>query len=544
MIPSDQSRAGCGASQRAKAAFALTLAGALLVPGSCALPSELNPSFPLSRARAREELEEMRRNPRGLERPLVVVGGYLDPGLGPWWTARRLRRLTSDDRFLGVEFLRSATFDACRTRLIRKVDEAFPSEDPTWTVEVDVVALSMGGLVARDAAAAPAPSASTARRLRIRRLFTISTPHRGARLARIPCFLPLHRDMQAGSAFLEGLSAREGNGRPELYAYVRLGDRIVGAENAAPPGETAWWVSNPPFQLAHAGAVNDSRILADIARRLRGEEAYARRPAAPLPEAAGGAAPLALDWQKDILTIRGKQLPGGEVKVLYIEAYCRPGSHTADWGRTVIGHRTELLARSEDGTRLELRCTLRDGVVVDHVITAGRDEVDFRLTARNPTESPSEAHWAQPCIRVGEFTGLGDPRNPATYDYLEKCFVFLDGKLARMPTKDWATEARYTPGQVWAAPGVPRADVNPRPLNPHTPSNGLIGCFTSDESLILATAWEPYQELFQGVITCIHSDFRLGGLAPGETKRIRGKIYIIPAGVEALLERYRRDFAD
>ena len=28
----------------------------------------------------------------------------------------------------------------------------------------------------------------------------------------------------------------------------------------------------------------------------------------------------------------------------------------------------------------------------------------------------------------------------------------------------------------------------------------------------MAVAWEPYQEIFLGVITCIHSDFRLGGL--------------------------------
>ena len=45
----------------------------------------------------------------------------------------------------------------------------------------------------------------------------------------------------------------------------------------------------------------------------------------------------------------------------------------------------------------------------------------------------------------------------------------------------------------------------------------------------MATAWEPYQELFQGVIVCLHSDFRIGGLKPGETKAIRGKIYLMPA---------------
>ena len=60
----------------------------------------------------------------------------------------------------------------------------------------------------------------------------------------------------------------------------------------------------------------------------------------------------------------------------------------------------------------------------------------------------------------------------------------------------------------------------------------------------MAVAWEPYQEIFQGVISCIHSDFRIGGLAPGETKKIRGKIYIVPADVTALVQRYQRDFPE
>lgn len=250
---------------------------------------------------------------------------------------------------------------------------------------------------------------------------------------------------------------------------------------------------------------------------------------------------LVLEWEKNYLTIRGARLPEKGIKVQYLEAYCRPNSHETDWGEhTVIGHRTELVSRSPDGKEIKLRCTLRDGVTVEHTITARDDEVEFRLVARNPTNRASDAHWAQPCIRVGEFTGQADPRS---YEYVKKSFIFLDGKLSTMPTKDWAKEARYTPGQVWAAPGVPRADVNPRPLNPHTPSNGLIGCFSADGSTIFATAWEPYQELFQGVAACLHSDFRLGGLKPGETKRVRGKIYLA-SDVPELLQRYSRDFPE
>ena len=214
---------------------------------------------------------------------------------------------------------------------------------------------------------------------------------------------------------------------------------------------------------------------------------------------------------------------------------------------TVVGHRSEIVSLSADGRILKLRDTLKDGVTVEHTITAGEDEVDFRLVAHNPTDRPGEAHWAQPCVRLGPFTGFTSADkgpNGAPEDYLPKCFLFIDGKCEFLPTATWAKEARYTPGQVWCPRHVPRTDVNPRPLNPLVPSSGLIGCFSADNTLIWATAWEPYQELFQGVARCLHSDFRLGGLAPGETKKIRGKIYIMRNDVPALLRRYSKDFPE
>lgn len=254
---------------------------------------------------------------------------------------------------------------------------------------------------------------------------------------------------------------------------------------------------------------------------------------------------LTLRWEKNYLHIRGEQVPGGEIEINYLEAYCRPGSTDRDWHETVIGHSTEKLAAKEDGSVIRLKDKLRDGVMVEHAITAGKDEVDFRLVAHNPTQSASQAHWAQPCVRVDKFTGC--PRDDARAlvpAYARKCFIFLDGKLARLPTEPWADKARYTPGQVYAAPHVDRNDVNPRPLSPLVPSHGLTGCFSADERTILAMAWEPYQEIFQGVVACMHSDFRLGGLKPGETKRIRGKLYIVPADPKALFERYAKDFPE
>ncbi len=245
------------------------------------------------------------------------------------------------------------------------------------------------------------------------------------------------------------------------------------------------------------------------------------------------------------LVIGGPNVPGREIRINYLEAYCRAGSTDADWSRhTVIPHRVELISLAKDRKTLSLRDTLADGVTVEHTITAKDDEVDFKLVSRNPGKTRSEAHWAQPCVRLADFTGY-NPRGADLDDYLPKCFIFLNGKLALFPEiKPWAKQARYTPGQVWCPKNVPRSDVNPRPLSPLVPDNGLIGAFSADGKTLFATAWEPYQELFQGVARCLHSDLRLGGLQPNETRHIRGKIYIVTNDVPALLARYQNDFPE
>ena len=253
---------------------------------------------------------------------------------------------------------------------------------------------------------------------------------------------------------------------------------------------------------------------------------------------------ITLGWKDNILTVHHPDIPGGKVDTWYLEAYCRPGSTDREWSETVIGHETKLVSINASKTELVLRCALEDGVTVDHTIRAVADGVSFDLVAHNPTDKVSQAHWAQPCIRVGEFTGTGADTTDDKYAYLAKSFVFQDAddKPDFMPTAKWATEARYTPGQVWCPKPVPRTDINPRPLHPDTPNNGLIGCISADEKWILATAWQPYQELFQGVIRCLHSDFRIGGLAPGQRRAIKGKLYLVPNDIPGLLRRYRDDF--
>ena len=260
----------------------IALAGVLITVAGCAAHEPVNPSLPIRPAEARAALREMKRSPRPLERPVVVLGGYLDP-MGAWWLAEKVRRWTGDATVLDVEFFFCGSFEECRSGLIEAVDAAFPGEDPHWTTEVDVIALSMGGLVARHAAA-PAPEDSPKkRRLRIARLFTISTPHRGADLADLPSFHSLHVDMRADSEFITRLNEDYAKAAYELYPHVALDDGFVGQENAAPPGELPWWVSTTWLSLPHAAAALDPRIRADIARRLRGESPCASLPRAEFP---------------------------------------------------------------------------------------------------------------------------------------------------------------------------------------------------------------------------------------------------------------------
>lgn len=249
--------------------------------------------------------------------------------------------------------------------------------------------------------------------------------------------------------------------------------------------------------------------------------------------------PLQLSWTNNMLTVSGGQaVRGRDVKIWYLEAFCRPGGHDRDWGQTTIPHRTELLSASKDGRHIKLRTVVDPRVEVLHDIRARDDNVEFRLVLKNHGDHASEVQWFQPCLRVDGFTGRGQT------NYQERCFIFTESGLATLDHTRRTEEARYRGGQVYVPSGIKLVDVNPRPISPDRPLNGLIGCFSDDGERLMAMAWDKTHELFQGVIVCIHNDPHVGGLKPGETKTLRGKVYFLKNDPSALLRRYRRDFPE
>jgi hypothetical protein len=245
---------------------------------------------------------------------------------------------------------------------------------------------------------------------------------------------------------------------------------------------------------------------------------------------------LTIAWTNNMLSVYGPDIPGARIDIWYLEAFCRSGSTRRDWHQTTIPHKTELVSADKNGKRLRLRTIVEPNVAVLHDIRAGEDEVDFRLTVKNNGDQFADVQWFQPCMRVDRFTG-GNQSN-----YIAQSFIFTGRGLTMLDRTRRTEEAIYRGGQVYVPEGINRADVNPRPISLDQPANGLIGCFSADNRYLLAMAWDHTQELFQGVIVCIHSDPHVGGLAPGQTKRLHGKVYFLKNDPDALRKRYQRDF--
>jgi hypothetical protein len=265
---------------------------AVICLAGCAV-RPMNPSFPLTSAEAETAIVRMEDQPRELARPVVVLTGWADPFFGSMYWKDALRDVGADpEQVLPLSFLFNTTFEGCRRKVVRAVERRWPSDDPTYTVEVDVIGFSMGGLVAR-VAAAPSTDAEAqgvdAKRLRIARLFTIATPHRGARLSAFsldPIMLDRRivemRSQSDTLVRLDKLRGTEGNDYL-IIPYARSGDWVIGDDNAAPPGVVPWWVPTPPLHRPHQEAYRDARIEADILRRLRGEPPWTTDPPTDWP---------------------------------------------------------------------------------------------------------------------------------------------------------------------------------------------------------------------------------------------------------------------
>lgn len=220
----------------------------------------------------------MHREPVGVARPVLVLAGWRAWPTMPRKLAGALASLTGAGTamFVPVAYPLAGSIDAAARMVMDRAGLAV-QRSAVDSQEFDVVAVSMGGLVARYMAS----GLWSGPRLRVRRVITLSTPHRGARLARLFKIDDAARAMEPGSEFLQRLDGELASRAYELRCYTRLRDWWVGAPNCAPPGMEPMWLPTPALTMGHLLASIDLRLIVEAARVLRGEEPLGRPGATP-----------------------------------------------------------------------------------------------------------------------------------------------------------------------------------------------------------------------------------------------------------------------
>lgn len=211
-------------------------------------------------------------------RPVIVLSGYHSPMAQAEHLAATLRGLTHRAAPMAcVSYFAAGRMDRIISSARAQVMRAMSQHG--WR-EVDLIGISMGGLIARALASGGALTAACGRidgaaPVNAARVLTIASPHRGARLADWVRPDSAASDLRAGSAFLQSL---DGHGLPrELVCYSPLGDTWVGATRASPRGMGVIWTPGV-WVGSHFAATWDMRIVADVAVRLRGEGPCLGRP--------------------------------------------------------------------------------------------------------------------------------------------------------------------------------------------------------------------------------------------------------------------------
>lgn len=247
---------------------------------SCILVPRDNPDYPATNAEVAAEYRRLRAEPPAVPtaRPLVVLNGYR----APVWQSANLRSElaalthTPRDRTLAISYFWYGSAEAVLACVREEVTRAFPDAVAPGGSGIDVVAISMGGIIARAAAIDDGVGPP----LPIRRLFTLATPHRGADIAGLVAPDDAARSLRRGSALLRRVDEALAGAGYELVCYTRLRDGWVGSANTAPVGREPIWT--PGLVVgSHPMVSYDTRILVDVARRLRGETPWAREGGPP-----------------------------------------------------------------------------------------------------------------------------------------------------------------------------------------------------------------------------------------------------------------------
>jgi hypothetical protein len=202
-------------------------------------------------------------------------------------------------------------------------------------------------------------------------------------------------------------------------------------------------------------------------------------------------------------------------------------THSADGTEAVVdAPQFQLILRAvADGAQLTLRVTNRTA----HAWPEMAGIIPCWNTGQVPGTNPSMPKPANP--------HFADPWRRNTYYVSESGLTPLDSRAihfnaALRAAADRAAESgRFAWSNKW-----PTSDENARA--------GFMVRESEDGRWVTAVAWEDFVSV-QGHNPwyCLHNCVRVGPLRPGESRTVRGRLYLFPGNKEECLARFRRDFA-
>lgn len=174
-------------------------------------------------------------------------------------------------------------------------------------------------------------------------------------------------------------------------------------------------------------------------------------------------------------------------------------------------------------------------------------ELTLRVTNRS-THAWPEMAGIIPCWNPGQVPGTNSsmpkPLNPRFADpWRRNTYYVSAGGLTPLDSRAIHFNAALRAAADRSAEGGRFAWSNKWPTSDANATAGLIVRESEDGRWVTGVAWEDFVSV-QGHNPwyCMHNCVRVGPLEPGQSRTVRGRLYLFPGNKEACLERFRRDF--
>lgn len=253
-------------------------------------------------------------------------------------------------------------------------------------------------------------------------------------------------------------------------------------------------------------------------------------------------APALFEWERGF----GLRVAGEPAADMYFWIY--------EWnmfealGRGQHSHGTYQLQRSlhatareavaeSPGFRLTLR-TVPDGAQLELQVTNTSGTAWTSLAGIIPCWNPGMVAGTNPSMPAALNRNFSDPWRQKTF------FLSADG-LTPLTSRALHFNAahRGEAERAAAASGGRFAWSNKWPTSEVDAKGGLLVRESEDGRWVTGVAWEDFLSV-QGhnPWSCLHACVRLGALQPGESRTIRGRLYLFPGTKEDCLARFEKDF--